>query len=122
MYQVDADPIKNKLEGESESETKEQRPKQETKETNFSQGNHGTVTFGDDFVYKIFFKDAEIEKTKDLQSKDLFQDLMQSKNDAILESSCLIGRTRVNILDFAPKPKKVISAITNRRISRRNRH
>ena len=34
------------------------------------------ASYGDDFVYKIFFDDNEIEQTKDSQSKDVFKELL----------------------------------------------
>ena len=60
-------------------------------------------------------------KTKDMQTKDQFKDLIKTRNSAILESTYLFGGTKVNIRDFAPKPKKVYISQTTRRILRRSR-
>lgn len=69
----------------------------------------------DDFVFKIFFKEKEIEKTKQLQKRDLFEDLIETRKDAIIESSYLIGGTKFNIQDFAPKPKAAVTPLNKKK-------
>ena len=58
---------------------------------------------GDDpFIYKVFYKHSEIEKTQALQKQDLFEDLIFRRREALFESGLLFGN-KINIADFAPK-------------------
>ena len=61
-------------------------------------------TASDPFIYKIFYKPSEIEKTESLQRQDLFEDLIFKRKEAIFESGLLFGGNKINIADFAPTP------------------
>lgn len=61
-------------------------------------------TESDPFVYKIFYKASEIERTETLQKQDLFEDLIFKRKEAIFESGLLFGGNKINITDFAPTP------------------
>ena len=64
----------------------------------------------DPFVYKIFYKHQEIEKTQAMQNQDMFQDLISRRKEAIFESGLLLGGTKINISDFAPKPVVILES------------
>lgn len=51
----------------------------------------------DPFEYKIFFEQQEIEKVKEKQNEDLFEDLIMNRSQAKFESSCLFGGDRIDI-------------------------
>ena len=64
----------------------------------------------DPFIYKIFYKPSEIEKTESLQRQDLFEDLIFTRREAIFESGLLFGGNKINIADFAPTPVAVFDS------------
>lgn len=53
-------------------------------------------------MYRVYFREDEIERTQEAQSQDLFRDLLLNRDRAVVENNLNLGKGSINILDFAP--------------------
>lgn len=68
---------------------------------------------------RIFYKDKEIENIKNKQEKDLFAEIRQMREEALLDQRVFGNGTRINIQEFAPKEVRNLSKDASSKRGRR---
>ena len=75
----------------------------------------------DDYMYRVYFKDDEIQAALEQQQQDHFEMLMYDKQEAIEDAQQYVGlQTKFNITDFTPRDKSKIEKPQTKKSKRRN--
>ena len=71
----------------------------------------------EDYLFRVYFKDDEIEQAMEMQKIDHFDELLDLKQEATAEASINLVDNKINISEFIPKQTR--SAHVQMRMSRR---
>ena len=72
----------------------------------------------EDYLFRVYFKDDEIEQAMEMQKIDHFDELLDLKQEATAEASINLVDNKINISEFIPKQTR--SAHVQMRMARRS--
>ena len=59
----------------------------------------------DDYLFRVYFKDEEIQQAMEAQDVDLFDELLDMRQEAYEEAQQYLKSNKFNIADFTPREK-----------------